>query len=497
MYGDLVTDGDFDVHRYDPDADTLTNISNLPAGTGALGVRPSPDGQWVVYQSTRQAGRQLDVSPLDGTTFTEVSPPSTIPGVLYREFEWSPDSSRIAYVANSEIADANEVFLVDRDGSNPQKISGPVGSPASVELTRIQWSPDGRYIAQMVRSKSSGSIIGINTHDTQAGGFSSVRLNPAVAAGGSISRYHWAPDSSRIVYQGQQDFADRTEVYTVRPDGTDHRKVSIDLSQGGFSVAPAWSPDSTRIVYQADPDGLDRSEVIVVNADGSETVRINGPLNAGQRSGSPAWSPDGTSLMYLSNEDGSADTFDIFTTSPDGLNNTKVNVPLVVSGGPRFAAWSPDSTRIAYFGAAVDADVFELYTVRPDGSESLRVSGPMVAGGSVYTIPGFVDPPRWSSDSSRILYSADQETDELIEMFTVRTDASENLKLSPTFGPTESLFDFGKEWSHDSSAVAFLGEIDATGERELYIATADGVTIEKVSGTLPVGGSVLFAIWID
>ncbi len=496
VYGDLFVNDEVDLHRYDPDSDTFTNISNMPASSRISGFVVSPDKQWVVYQTTRQGGHQLDLSPLDGTTFTEISPPSAIPGVFYREFLWSPDGSRIAYVANAEIAGATEVFLVDRDGSNPQKISGTVGSPPRVDLERIQWSPDGRYVAQLVRSKSSGLVIGINTHDTQAGGPNSVRLNPTVVPGGAIFRFSWAPDSSRILYQGLQDFDDRVELYTVRPDGSDHQKVSVDLLPDGIASQAQWSSDSTKILYKADPDELGQSEVFVVNPDGTGNVRINGPLNAGQISVSLAWSPDGARVSYVSNEEGAPDTFDLYTSSPDGMNTTKVSVPLVAGGGPRYPAWSPDGSRIAYYGASVDTDVMELYTVRPDGTESLKVSGSMVAGGSVYLIPGLVYPPRWSPDSSRLLYSADQETDGVIELFTVRTDASENFKLNAPIGQTGVVGDFRDDWSADSSAVAYYTDLEIAGMRELYIASADGVFIDKVALPLPVGGSVVSASWV-
>ena len=53
---------------------------------------------------------------------------------------------------------------------------------------------------------------------------------------------------------------------------------------------------------------------------------------------------------------------------PTGGGNAKVNGPLVVNGNVSWVVWSPDSSRIAYTADQDTDGVDELYVGVPDGS---------------------------------------------------------------------------------------------------------------------------------
>lgn len=70
------------------------------------------------------------------------------------------------------------------------------------------------------------------------------------------------------------------------------------------------------------------------------------------------------------------------------------------------------------------------------------------------------DEVAWSPDESRIAYRADQEADGVFELYTVRTNAGENLKVNPVFAPPSAANDgvtvAEVRWSRDSSRLAFV-----------------------------------------
>ena len=70
--------------------------------------------------------------------------------------------------------------------------------------------------------------------------------------------------------------------------------------------------------------------------------------------------------------------------------------------------------------------MFELYTSTPDGaSNNVKVSGTLVTGGNTFN-------NSWVSDSSRLVYRADQDSDNVFDLYTSTPDGTSNVKISGT-----------------------------------------------------------------
>ncbi|HOU41695.1 MAG TPA: hypothetical protein PK829_10560, partial [Promineifilum sp.] len=79
----------------------------------------------------------------------------------------------------------------------------------------------------------------------------------------------------------------------------------------------------------------------------------------------------------------------------------------------RIDSWdvAPSGDRILYTAPAGSGTSYELYSAAGDGhGVAVRLSGPMVAGGNVSSF-------RFSPDESRVVYMADQNTDEVEELY--------------------------------------------------------------------------------
>jgi hypothetical protein len=105
----------------------------------------------------------------------------------------------------------------------------------------------------------------------------------------------------------------------------------------------------------------------------------------------------------------------------------KLNGALVAGGGldPNSLRFSPDSSRVLYVADQTTNDVFEVFSVRSTGGVATKLNGALVAGGNVST-PG----PRFSPDSSRVLYLADQTTNDVVELFSVPSAGGTAIKLN-------------------------------------------------------------------
>ena len=90
--------------------------------------------------------------------------------------------------------------------------------------------------------------------------------------------------------------------------------------------------------------------------------------------------------------------------------------------------WSTDSERVAYLANQDDILLFELFSATPNGRTIDKVSGALPAGGS---IQGF----EWETFGQGIGYIADQDLSGVFELYTSLPDGSDNRKISGPMTP--------------------------------------------------------------
>ena len=204
---------------------------------------------------------------------------------------WSPDGSRIAFVAGDYSTNLRALWVVDADGTNKKSLGVyPVHYPA--------WSPIGGKIAF-----AYGPIYTVNEDGS--------KLTRLLSLNTSADRPAWSPDAKYLAFGTYTD----SGIWVVNADGTGQRQVTNRY--GDFF--PAWSPDGTQLVFGAD------GNIDVVNVDGSGRRRIYTKGNWG--AGLPSWSkanqiafsigsapgriwimnPDGTALHMLGTSNIDAD----------------------------------------------------------------------------------------------------------------------------------------------------------------------------------------------
>src|SRR5262249_4586071 len=153
--------------------------------------------------------------------------------------------------------------------------------------------------------------------------------------------------------------------------------------------------------------------------DGSSTPV---PLGGGPSGPAPEFqiTRDGSRVVYRTDQkrDG---VFELFVAPTDGSAPwRRIGVPLPDTGdvveGFRI---SPDSSRVVSRADARTDEVFELWSAPLSGlARTVRLNAPLVAGGDVQAEFEI------SSDSSRVVYRADQNEDEVFELFSVPLDGS-------------------------------------------------------------------------
>jgi Tol biopolymer transport system component len=163
--------------------------------------------------------------------------------------------------------------------------------------------------------------------------------------------------------------------------------------------------------------------------------------------------------------------------------------PTLVAGGAVYSSFefSPDSQTIAYIADQDTDQVLELYSVpvsTPGNSD--RLNGNLVAEGDVCRF-------EWSPDSARVAYCGDQDTDEVHELYVVElAQPGVSTKLNPALvpgGEVSPTFRF----SPDSGKVYYIASQDTAGVDELYgVAVAAPQATTKLNDPLANGGEVVW-----
>jgi Tol biopolymer transport system component len=230
------------------------------------------------------------------------------PGLVhYEELTWSPDGSRLAFVATPSAGNGStEIYTIDADGSNLVQIT-----QNEVDDDSPAWSPDGTRLASRVDEVDPASPAESNVVVVTASG-------PGVTILGPGANPVWSPDGLQIAMTVADGGS--TRIWVQEPGGGGRRQVA-DVSVA--SARPSWSPDGSSIVVSS--SGLS----IVDVASGS----LN-PLTS-EPGSTPIWSIDG-SIAFATT--GSASP-GVFVIDADGRDLRRVSAdPGVVST----MVWSPD-----------------------------------------------------------------------------------------------------------------------------------------------------------
>ncbi len=245
----------------------------------------SPDGNRIVYSRqamdimTDRAVSNLWIIDTDGGNHR----PLLSGSASYGGHRWSPDGTRLAYVARDGNRDA-EIHVRWMDTGQTAVLTNLPESPSE-----ITWSPDGRQIAfQMFVPRDAKPLA----------------TPPAKPEGAE-----WAPplkviESLRYRFDGAGYLrTGETHVFVLSADGGTPRQ----LTSGEYDHRSrlAWTPDGRTIVLAAnrkpdheyDPVESELWSVDVATGEMTQLTDRDGP------DGGPAISPDGRRIAYLGFDD--------------------------------------------------------------------------------------------------------------------------------------------------------------------------------------------------
>ena len=387
------------------------------------GYQLSPDGRRAVYLHDAETDGVLDLWSVALPAGTPVKLNATVPSPGVRSFRISPDSSRVVYTAAQDTGGVVELYSVPIAGpaSAGVKLNGPLVAGGGVlsDLSAFGISANSTRVVYRA-DQQTDEVVELYSVPIAGPASSGVKLNGGLVTGGDVRGFKLSPNSARVVYWADQQTDEVYELYSVPIGGPASSGVKLngalvaggDVGDGfGLDFAFYISPNSARVVYRADQQTDEVVELYSVPIAGpaSSGVKLNGALVGGGDVYEASISPNSARVVYRADQQ-THFVYELFSVPIGGPASAgvKLNGAIVSGGWVTFegARISPDSARVVYQADQQTNEVFELYSVPIAGPASggVKLNGPLVANGDVEAFA-------ISPDSTRAVYVADQELD--------------------------------------------------------------------------------------
>ncbi len=343
----------------------LAALAAAPASAQTVG----PNGKIVYVVDMGFPDYTTDIWAMDADGSNQINLTNT-PSVSEYSPVWSPDSTKIAYVAGDGIFSA--VWTMNADGTGQAKLStfsgnefGPTWSADSSKIALVRYVPGISISIQFdifVVALDGSSDVNLTNSDFD-------EIEPT-----------WSPDGKKIAFAGVREGGAFTtwQIVTVNPDGTGEA-VLVVMDEENRS--PAWSPDSTKITFMSQFNNpcCGNWQVWAMNSDGSGATNLSSDPTIYDMW--PSWSPDGTLIIFSSTRNGGCcGETNIFTmpaptqlppTASARLMTSSTQVTQLTTNG---AASDPDwaSTTACSSNCLRSAGI--LLSIRADGALQAKVA---------------------------------------------------------------------------------------------------------------------------
>jgi len=334
----------------------------------------SPDSRHL-FCALQQTTTQFELRLHDASTNVEGAPSVLVvpPGREILDVTFSPDSQWIAMRADHLGQDEQfEVFRRRTDLSGATvRSNGNAGTIA--KINQYAWSPDSRWLAQTVHSRTTNAKIGINTYEIATDASRRVFTS-------SFESMAWSPVANRLAVAANFDPTSSTaggalQLLVHDVDANTLATVSdpftgTETLRGDLFV---WSPDGARIAYVGSVAFLDERAYLAEPGSALPVVPASdlGNLEVVQL----LWSGDSQRLALLErNQTQAFHPGEWHVLGLDGRSVFRSGSFFTFATSLRMR-WSSDSVRAVYAVAAAAAGPDRVRSVQADGKDDVGVSG--------------------------------------------------------------------------------------------------------------------------
>ncbi|HEX6885025.1 MAG TPA: hypothetical protein VF530_16740 [Planctomycetota bacterium] len=387
----------------------------------------SPDGARVVYRE-RTGGPSEHVlrsALLDGSAPPVTLHPPLPAGRTVADFALSPDGARVVFRSDRTRIGEYELFSVPLDGSAaPVRLHGPLAAGRWVWAYEI--SADSAHVVLRANLLSTSRMEAYSV--PIAGGAPPRRLNDGSLPNGGLTDFVISADGRTVAYRASTVLPSNSlrqslfhapidgHRWTRRPGAAPRGEVVrlTELTDGSVESDFRFGPGGAELFYRSNPGGSTRRDLFRVPADGgAPPVQLSEALATNRTVSAFELAPGGTHAVYLADALAN-DVFELFSVPLTGGPVVALD-PLPAFADVSSFRIDPRAARVVYLADRnLDGQV-ELFAVPLDGSRPpQRLSGLLPAGGDVESDLALLP-------LGRVLYRADQGTNDVLELFASLT----------------------------------------------------------------------------
>tara|TARA_R110002073_G_scaffold128397_3_gene274148 strand:+ start:2566 stop:4719 length:2154 start_codon:yes stop_codon:yes gene_type:complete len=447
----------------------------LSTYTDIIDFKITPDNNKVIYLYKNVYTSILYSVPINGGPKKELNP-SILSGGEIKDFKLAPDGNTIVYLADQDIYEKFELYTVDINGGNSTKISGSMPDNTDVfiwfdsfiispdgntvvfladmdlddyqevysvpivggTLTKLSQTNDQVHFRTVKISPNSNFVLYVSDSElfsVPINGGIPVKLNaPRQDVGGQVSsNYDISSDSNFVLYKHQfyGDDSVNSSVYITPITGGN----KTNISGTGYSTG-AWrfTPDN-QVIYFTGTIYESEGSFYSVDQNGVDNLKLinSTPINTVFEF---EITPNGNHIIFK----GADENYDnyIYSLQMSGGTHTQISDKFR-SGSFKL---SPNGNSVLFLADREVDIVLELYEVPTSGGAIKKINGELVSGGNIDDHPSSYGRSiyNYSNNEENIVYLADQDTDNVFELYSFSTSTiwSSNLNNPTNFTTIDS-----------------------------------------------------------
>jgi serine/threonine-protein kinase len=343
---------------------------------------------------------------------------------------WSPDGSRLAYVAEAD--GFRQIFIRTLATGEERRITRE-----RRDAIQPSWSPDGRRLAFVRASADSGQLApsDLNGWYFEGGDIWTVDVTSGATNHLVTGAFGpaWSPDGAHLAFDAA--WAGGRRIWISDSTGLNPRQLTSDSSEAVIQAGPRWSPDGRRLVFRR-IEGT-TSDLLTADVASATIVRFTQDAAAEL---DPAWSPDGRWIYYSSDRGGG---MNVWREQVDAGGRPGAREQLTTGAGADVEpAPAPDGRRLAFAVRGLNSDLWRL-PVSPVTGAAAGQPAPVIVSTRVESRGA------WSPDGRTIAFNSDRLGEMNIWLHDVASGADRQL----THGAGG---DYQPQWTPDGRTLAFF-----------------------------------------
>ncbi len=403
--------------------------------------------------------------------------PQLVPGGEVFGFQILPGGGRVVYRAEQDTDRVADLYTIKIDGTGSLKLNPDMGSEADVLSFDV--TPDGSKVIYRLRQDNDGES---ELYATDTDGAKTIKLNSALSAGTNVVAFAIAANGNQVVYATSPNPTGYTELFAVNVDGTAHKKISPFVPAGRNIWSFDVLRDGSQVFFVGDIDTEGVRELYAVNTDGTQSIKLNPDFDSDRDVGSFHIAPNGNFVAYSTRTRlypyELVDELYIVNNDGSTTRNLVPRVPTNSPGNPTMDI-TPDGARIVFIDDPDTSDVIELYYVNVAGTRT-KLSGDLAPDEDVSG--NFALSP----DGTKVVYRTRKESSSGLHLKEL--DGAPSVRLTGPYRDGVSVGAFAI-WP-DGRRVVYVADEDVDNIFELYVVGDDGSGATKLNSPLPLGAQV-------